>query len=287
VSPLLATTFLAAALAATSGPAQGGGAGPAPRRVVSMNLCADELVLRLADRAQIAAVTWLARDPRGSTVAGEAAGVGVNRGLPEEVVALRTDLVVAGAFTTRTTVGLLRRLDLDPLELGVPTTFDEVRAQVRLVATALDHPERGEAMIAMIDAALAASAPSGENGARPRALVLRPNGFTVGPGTLGDAILVAAGLTNLSAALGHDRGGSVPLEVVANARPDLLIVDDAREGPPSLADELLHHPILRALPSMLVVAMPTRLWTCPGPQLAEAVARLSAARRAFLAGGRP
>lgn len=258
---------------------------PVPHRVVSMNLCADELVLRLADRDQVAAVTWLARDPRGSTVAAEAATVGVNRGLPEEIVAFAPDLVVAGAFTTRTTVGLLRRLGLAPLELGVPTSFAEIDAQVRRVASALGHAGRGEAMVAAIDAVLAASASADDASVerRPRALVLRPNGFTVGRGTLGDAILTAAGLDNLSAELGHDRGGSVPLEVVVLARPDILVVDDAPEGPPSLADELLRHPVLRALPATRIVPVPTRLWSCPGPQLAEVVTRLAEARRAVLA----
>ncbi len=86
------------------------GAAAAPVRVVSMNLCADELVLRLADRDQVLAVTYLARDSRGSTVATEAVGLPVTRGLTEEVVALKPDLVIAGAFTTRTTVGMLKRV---------------------------------------------------------------------------------------------------------------------------------------------------------------------------------
>ncbi len=147
------------------------GAAAAPVRVVSMNLCADELVLRLADRDQVLAVTYLARDSRGSTVATEAVGLPVTRGLTEEVVALKPDLVIAGAFTTRTTVGMLKRVGAPVLELGVPADLDGVRAQIRQVAAALGHPERGEAMVAALDARLAAIVPA----KRPlRALVMRP-----------------------------------------------------------------------------------------------------------------
>jgi hypothetical protein len=32
-------------------------------RIVSLNLCADELVLRLADRGNVTSVTWLSREP--------------------------------------------------------------------------------------------------------------------------------------------------------------------------------------------------------------------------------
>lgn len=251
------------------------GAAAAPVRVVSMNLCADELILRLADRDQVLAVTYLARDPRGSTVATEAVGLPVTRGLTEEVVALKPDLVIAGAFTTRTTVGMLKRVGAPVLELGVPTDLDGVRAQIRQVAVALGHPERGEAMVAALDVRLASIVPAG----RPlRALVMRPNAFTVAPGGLGDALIRAAGLVNVSAEIGRDRFGQVPLEAVALANPDLIVVDAGAPGSPSLADTLLHHPVFQALArAHRTVDIPNRLWTCPGPQVAEVVARLAEA----------
>lgn len=261
------------------GPAAGAtGTNEAPVRVVSMNLCADELVLRLADRAQVLAVTYLASDPRGSTVASEAAGIPVTRGLTEEVVALRPDLVIAGAFTTRTTVGMLRRVGAPVLELGVPADLDGVRAQIRQVAEALGYPERGEALVADLDAKLATVIPS----TRPlRALVMRPNAFTVAPGGLGDALIRAAGLVNVAAEIGRDWFGQVPLEAAALADADLIVVDEGAPGLPSLADTLLHHPVFRALAGKgRTVSIPNRFWTCPGPQVAEVVARLGAAANA-------
>ncbi len=251
------------------------GAAAAPVRVVSMNLCADELVLRLADRDQVLAVTYLARDPRGSTVAAEAVGLPVMRGLTEEVVALKPDLVIAGAFTTRTTVGMLERVGAPVLELGVPADLDGVRAQIRQVAAALGHPERGEAMVAALGARLAAIVPARQP---LRALVMRPNAFTVAPGGLGDALIRAAGLVNVSAEIGRDRLGQVPLEAAALANPDLIVVDEGAPGWPSLADTLLHHPVFRALSrAQRKIDIPNRFWTCPGPQVAEVVARLAKA----------
>ena len=274
--PSRAVLALWALLAAT--PAARAAGVEEPVRVISMNLCADELVLRLADRDQVLAVTYLARDPRGSTVSVEAAGVPVTRGLTEEVVALRPDLVVAGAFTTRTTVGMLKRVGAPVLELGVPSDLDGVRAQIRQVARALGHPERGEAMVADLDARLASVTPA----ARPlRALVLRPNAFTVAPGGLGDALIRAAGLVNVAAEIGRDRFGQVPLEAAALADADLIVTDEGAPGLPSLADTLLHHPVFRALADQgRTVAIPNRFWTCPGPQVAEVVARLAAAANA-------
>lgn len=256
-----------------------------PARIVSLNLCADELVLRLADPGRVASVTYLARDPRGSNVADLAARVPVNRGLAEEVVPLAPDLVIAGAFTTRATTAMLRRLGFDVMELGVPATLDEAYAQIRQVAARLGEGERGEAMVAQIEAAMAALPPAVAD--PPTAVVLRPNGFTAGRGSVPDAVLARAGLDNLAPRLSTDRMGQLALEEIVTARPDLLVVNSAPDAPPSLADELLHHPALAPFAKAArTVPLPIRLWACAGPGLAEAARRLAYAR-ARIAPGAP
>src|SRR5215813_14877630 len=72
-----------------------------PQRIVSMNLCTDELVLRLADRGNISSVTWQARDRDNSNVADLARDVPINHGLAEEILPLNPDLVLAGIYTAR------------------------------------------------------------------------------------------------------------------------------------------------------------------------------------------
>ena len=87
------------------------GAAPAvPRRVVSINLCADELLLALADPGQIASLSVYATDPDLSTVVAEAAAFPHHAASAESVVALAPDLVLAGRFTKRDTRDMLTRL---------------------------------------------------------------------------------------------------------------------------------------------------------------------------------
>ncbi|HEX2654158.1 MAG TPA: ABC transporter substrate-binding protein [Xanthobacteraceae bacterium] len=249
--------------------------GNKPRRIVSLNLCADELVLRLADRERIAAVTWLSRDPNNTNVVDLAADVPINHGLAEEIVPLDPDLVIAGTHTTRTAVALLKRAGFPLIELGVPRTLDEVRVQIRTVANAVGEPERGERLIADMDIRLAAL-PRVAPGKRLRALVLNPNGFTAGADSLVDKIITAAGLENLAPRLGVGNYGHVPLETVVTSRPDVLILNDRRDGPPSLATVLLQHPALAGLADHAVLAvLPARLWNCGGPGVIEAIERLS------------
>ena len=245
-----------------------------PHRIVSLNLCADELVLRLADRENVASVTWLSRDPNNSNVSELAEEVPINHGLAEEIIPLSPDLVIAGIHTTRTAVALLKRVHFPLIELEVPLNLHEVRAQIRQVADAIGETERGERVVADMDVRLASiTRPAPEK--RLRALVLNPNGFTTGAGSLVDDIITTAGLTNLATGTGLGNYARIPLENVVMSDPDVLILNGRRDGPPSLATELLQHPVLSTLPLTRTIVLPSRLWVCGGPAIVDAIELLS------------
>jgi iron complex transport system substrate-binding protein len=241
----------------------------APARVVSINLCADELLARLGDPSQVASVTWLSGVSAGSNIAELVKETPQNRGLAEEVVAARPDLVLAGRYAARATVSVLRRLGFSVVDADAPRTLDGVRAEIRRVAEAIGHAGRGEAMIAELERRLSRPAPIRQP--KLRAAVLRPNGFTAGPGSLSDELMRRAGLVNVAAELALDTYGQLPLETVVTAKVDLLIVDGEQAGPPAIATEILNHPILATLGDHIrVVRIPPKLWTCYGPSIADA-----------------
>ncbi len=269
--------WLCAALLATPALAK-------PQRVVSLNQCADELALRLADPGVVRSVTWLSHDARNANLADKAAAAPPNGGHAEEALAYDPDLVLVGPFADPATVALLRRVGAPVVEVGAPQSLEGVRREIRTVAAALGEPQRGAALVADIDARLARVA---VDPAAPRlkSVVLRPNGFTVGPGSLVDEILTRAGLDNLARRLDIAADEQVPLEVIALLGADLLILDRDGAGAPSLADAALDHPAIAALSRrMTVVSLPSRLWTCGGPEVVEAVERLAAAAQAARAG---
>jgi iron complex transport system substrate-binding protein len=244
-----------------------------PTRIVSINMCTDELVLRLADIDHVASVSYLARAPN-SSVADLAARVPINHGLAEEIVPLNPDLVVAGIYTARTTVALLKRVNAPVLDLDVPHNLDEVRAQYLTVGKALGEPERAERLVAEMDARLAALPPVGEQ-PRPRALVFNSNGYTVGKQSLTDDLITRAGMENLAPALGINNFGRVPLETVVLNPVDVLIVSSWRNGPRAIATEIMNHPVLEKIASRTrIVVMPSNLLVCAGPENLDALALL-------------
>lgn len=247
-----------------------------PQRIVSLNMCTDELVLRLANPARIASVTWLSHDPKAANVVDLARSVPANHGLAEEVIPLGPDLVVAGTFTTRTAVAMLKQARFNLVEFDVPATIAGAEKQIMDMARLLDEPALGEALVGGMERRLAAlgEAPLLR---RPRALVFNPNGVTVGKGTLVDDIMARAGLDNVATHMNLGNYSQIPLEVLVESAVDILIISGSREGPPALATEILKNPVLSQLGRHThVIVLPPRLWNCAGPEIVEAISRLRA-----------
>jgi iron complex transport system substrate-binding protein len=262
-------------------PSAGGGR---PQRIVSLNPCLDVILIHVADRAQIAALSHYARDAYGSTFAPLARTLPFTYETAEEVIALQPDLVMTGKHSSLATRNALDRLKIPTALFGVPETVAESLEQVREVAAAVGHPKRGEALIARIEAALAEAAPK-PGTPRLSALVFMPGGFASGPGTLMDEMMRRMGLDNAATKYGLTRSMNVPLERVIADPPDLLMSGEPYPGAPSRAVRVMTHPALSHVAGhMQRATFPERLLFCGGPVLIQTAAALSRARENALKG---
>ncbi len=244
----------------------------APKRVVSLNLCADELVLALADKSSIQSVSWLVADPQMSFYADEAGGLHLNRGGAEEVLSLHPDLVVAGTYTTRATRTVLEDHGIPLLILELPESLVEVFEQIRTVADHLGRQERGAGLIAELRRQIEALRVP----VQWRGLVYHPNGFTNGAGTLVDEMLAITGYENVASASGVQGFSQFSLERVVMNPPDVLVINQVAEDLPSMADQILAHRALKRS-SLQIVEVPFKAWTCGSPALVEGLRILRSA----------
>jgi iron complex transport system substrate-binding protein len=249
---------------------------PLPR-VASINLCADQHLLTIADPEQILTVSWLAADAEESLLAREAARYTLNYGTAEELLKFSPDLVLAGTYTSPFTRTMLRRLGYRVVELEPEASIADIERNVRLVADVVRQVARGEQLIAALHAdirALEANRPKRRVGA----VIVRPGGFTVGADSLADELLELAGLSNVAAERGLDRWGSLSMEALLRSSPDLIVLTGYRSNQPSLANAVLEHPALEALgAAQRTVTVHTALWACGLPRSIEAAALLQRA----------
>lgn len=248
-----------------------------PQRIVSTNVCADQLALALVDRTRILSVSRMSTEPEISNLADAARGIRINNARAEEIVELKPDLILGDIYTGKGANRLAETIGVPVHIIGIASSLEDVRKVIRETAVVLGEPKRGEQLIAEMNARIARSKATSTT--TLTTLVYEPNGLAPGAGTLTNDILYAAGLTNIAAKLTGQAYATVALEAVVAAAPQLLVLDDSYGATASRAQSVLRHPAFRALNGKTTLyKIPSRLWLCPGPWVGEAVERLAAER---------
>jgi iron complex transport system substrate-binding protein len=264
--------FAIAVLAMSSGAASAIGL----PRIVSMNVCSDQLLLTLADPEQILGLSRFSRDGWQSWAADKARRFPVLSGGAEDVLVLKPDIVVASLFDKRATRDLLKSKGLHLAEFTVPRTLDEVKDQIREMGEVVQHPDRAEAEIARLDAAIA-RAREAATGKHYRVLPLSRRGFVSGGDSLVSSLLTETGLLNPAGDLGVAFGGFASLEAIVSLKPDFILVSEAGDRAEDDGRAFLLHPALqRFYPPEKRIVIPERLTVCGGVMLAETLDVLTA-----------
>ena len=252
------------------------------RRIVSLDYCADQFVLGLAQRRDILAVSPDA-GAAFSYMRDAAAGLPTVRPRAEDVLILRPDLVVRSYGGGPNARAFFERAGVPVLQIDFAEDIDGARAVVRHAARGLAAKERGEALIAEMDARLRAARVHSPG---TRALYVTPAGYTAGPETLVHGLLTAAELDNFERRPGWH---PIPLEHLAYETPD--VVAAATFGDGTNHDDAwtaYRHPVtrraMRSVPTTVVDGATT---ACGGWFLADAVTALAALRDRTPARARP
>lgn len=258
-----------------------GGCAPAARpvaparamRIVSLDYCSDQYLLKLVDRRRILALSPHAESDF-SYMRREARGLPKVAARAEDVLVLRPDLVIRSYGGGPGAKAMFERAGVPVLQLGFAEDIAGVRDGTIEVAAKLGEPGRGRAVAAEMDARLAALRPA--RGTRS-ALYMTPSGVTTGSGTMVDEMLRRAGYRNFQSREGGWH--PLPLERLAYERPGVIAAaffGSATNHPDSWSAS--RHPIARQqFKDRPVVAIEGAWTACGGWFLLDAVEALAKA----------
>jgi len=272
----LTLLFFAIWLAACgSAPLQETASADKPIRIVSLDFCADNYLLKLADPEQILAIS-----PDGvkdfSYMREAAIGIPTVRPVAENVIILAPDLVVRSYGGGPNAAAFFERAGIPVLQIGWASNIDSEEMDsipflINQVSEGLGQKERGAAVISEFRARLGAvkARRSGNT-----VLYMTPAGVTTGEGSLVHEMLTAAGLVNFEKSRGWR---SLPLERLAYEQPDLVAA--------SFFDSLTNHraawsaskhPVARAQLTQKDVVPLKGAWTaCGGWFIMDAIEALA------------
>jgi iron complex transport system substrate-binding protein len=232
-------------------------------RVASLNLCADEYLLLLAEPRQIVSVSYLARESLESPLWRKARSHHGNRGSLEDVLALRPSLVLTMGGGGRATALLAKRMGIRTLDVPVAASLADVATNLRTVGAALGHRERAESWVARLHTLERSTPMSAQD-----ALWVSGGGISLTPGAIGSQWLRLAGLQQRVLPEGR-----VTLESLLTKPPKVLVRSNYRAGQMSGGARWLQHPIVQRAGARQLVT-DGRPWTCMGPLMIPEIERL-------------
>jgi iron complex transport system substrate-binding protein len=262
--------LLAAGLSACSGQdAESVEASALPKRIVSLDVCADQFVIGLVPASRILAVSPDATESF-SYVQEEAVGLATVRPVAEDVLILRPDLVVRAYGGGAQAASFFERAGVPVLEVGWANDIPSVMANIERMAEALGAEQKGRLITSEMKARLAMVNVRGGT-----TLYMTPGGVTTGPGSLVHEIIRTAGNENFQSRAGWS---PIPLERLAYEQPD-RIAASFFDSPANYPDAWspTRHPIAKALLEDGRIVPMDGAWTaCASWALVEAVEALAA-----------
>ena len=238
-------------------------------RVLSLDYCADQYVLALADRAQIVALSRGA-DDNYSFYRDRAASIRRIAGTTDQILVLAPE-VVFQTWAAHPRLGrFAEQQGIQVVQTAYGNEPEVVWQNMRMAGAALGQSPRAEAFVSRYRARLAAL--EVEEPLALSAAYITPSGFTSGTGTYVDANMRLAGLSSWAEMQNLEGWQPLPLEGLVQNPPDIYVASffDTTEAHQSNWSVARHSRLAMMMDQAIVADLPGRLLSCDGMFLVEA-----------------
>jgi len=200
------------------------GAQPAPRRVASMNLSADEILVEILPPERLVSVTRWADSDSGNITGRVPKDVyRIQKADLEQLVALRPDLVVVSEYTDADFLKQLEKTGMRYHRIEGLATLPGIRKAILDLGRAVGETAAAERLVTAFDAKLADVARRLASVKPPR-LLYWSSGMTAGADTAIGSLIECAGARNVGRELGISGIAPPGGERAFVADPDAILV---------------------------------------------------------------
>lgn len=225
-----------------------------PERILGNSASIDTMLLSVVTKDKLLAATEADRDPAISYISKETKDIPLTVplvGLSMEIVTkAKPDLIVASTYTKPNELDMYRNLGIPVVVIDGPRSIQQVKDDVRIIASAVDEKERGENVIKKMDAHLSEIDRRLSEIKEKKPVVYLVSQMTRygGPGSMFNELLNRARIDNAIALAGGVNGQATSTELVIKTDPDMLFVSTDRTsdttGASKYRDDFLANPAI-------------------------------------------
>jgi iron complex transport system substrate-binding protein len=242
---------------------------------LSVDNCADQYLLALAEREQIVAVSQDAWQEFSyhADIAKQYPRV---HSSSEELIALSPDIVISSWGWAAQDRQLPEQYGIEFVQMQFGHTPEVIAENLRHIAIALNRPQIAETIILQMEQRLVRAQQRAEKIAAIENLTaayVTPSGTTSGSDTLMDSIMHMAGLRNVVAEHGYTGWRHLDLEQLVSDDPDILVASFFELGSQATDNwNISRHKVMqRFLSNKPVVYIPSRFLGCSAWYFLDAV----------------
>ena len=227
-----------------------------PKRIVSYSISTDEILMALVKPERIAALSRLVDDPGVSSIVEEAKQIParVQGNSMENVLTFKPDLVIIPDFHPPEMLQSARELGLKVYIYKTPSDIKGVKRSIRQIAALTGEKEKGEAVIAKMEARIQqvqqrlANIPASQ---RKRVIQLRSEGAFYAPDNSFGDVCRHAGVSDATLELKYPSAMEIAQEKVVELNPDIIFVPDwdydGKHNPDGEKRKILNNPSYRGM----------------------------------------
>jgi len=199
-----------------------------PKRIVSLTLGSDEILMDLVDKSRILALTRYADDPGISNIAERAAEIAERATMDqlEKVIAMTPDLVITDTWTDPNYVGQLRDAGINVYVFKTPSNINEQKTMVLELARVTGTEDKGKEIVEWMEQKLKEVEDKLSRLKPEEKLTVMDYGEmgSSGIGTNFDDIVTRAGLINVISRAGIEGWPVISKEKIIEFNPDIIIL---------------------------------------------------------------
>lgn len=223
-----------------------------PMHIVSATLATDEMLFALVDPSRLVAVTSNATDPTQSNIVDKAKAIGTQLKTPldpEQVIALKPDLVLVASYTDAGALKQLKDAEVPIFEFSNFNSIKDIENNVTLLGQAVGGESQAAQLVSNMETRLKAVAAAVQPvTTKLTVLYYSPDGYSDGAGSTVDEVITRAGGINAVTAGGiKDAYPQLSDEWVVKADPDIILLAGFNSYAPGFVDKFKTNPSFQTL----------------------------------------
>ncbi|MCY0876074.1 MAG: ABC transporter substrate-binding protein [Firmicutes bacterium] len=239
-----------------------------PVHIVSLTLGTDEVLTALLPPSDIAGIDYFSTDPTYSHIAGlvrkdhlKIMGSATGSINAEQIIAAHPDLVLVADYTNQNVVRQLMHVGIPVYEFTTFNSFANIESHIITLGKIVDQPSKAEALVAHIQARLAALKASQPK--KKLTVLYYTWGDVAGANTTGNDVILAAGGINAAAKM--NGWATVSAEEVVKLNPDVVVIPDDSGAKDAELKSFLSNPAFKNLKAVKA----HHVYTAPDANLSD------------------